>query len=82
MNLITNILEKKILSFTLIFFTFISCIGLFNPSWYSLILYQLSLNLYYLLLAIISNLLYYLSVSSPSGDIKNKNLQPSPLYYK
>ncbi len=40
MNLIINILQKRIIYYPLIFFFFISCIGLFNSSWYSLILYQ------------------------------------------
>ena len=47
MNLIANILKKKILSYPLILFIFISCIGLFNPSWYSLILYQLLFLLFF-----------------------------------
>ena len=41
MTLITNILEKKIVFYPIIFLAFISCIGLFNSSWYSLLLYQL-----------------------------------------
>ena len=41
MHLITYISKKKLLSYPLVFFMFISCIGLFNSSWYSLILYQL-----------------------------------------
>ena len=40
-----NILEKKIITYPLIFFIFISCIGLFNSNWYSLIIYQLLLLL-------------------------------------
>ena len=41
MHLITYISKKKLLSYPLVFLMFISCIGLFNSSWYSLILYQL-----------------------------------------
>lgn len=41
MNLFTNIFERKIVSYPLVFLIFVSCIGLFNSSWYSLILYQL-----------------------------------------
>ena len=40
MILIKNLLQKKIISYSLILSIFISCIGLFNSSWYSLILYQ------------------------------------------
>ena len=47
MILIKNILEKKIVSYPLIFFIFISCIGLFNSSWYSLILYQILFLLFF-----------------------------------
>ncbi len=47
MTLITNILKQKMLSYTLVFFIFISCIGLFNSSWYSLILYQLLFLLFF-----------------------------------
>lgn len=39
MTPIINIFKKKILFYPLILFIFISCIGLFNSSWYSLILY-------------------------------------------
>ena len=47
MVLITNILEKKIVAYPLIFFMFISCIGLFNSSWYSLIIYQILFLLFF-----------------------------------
>ena len=47
MILIKNILEKKIVSYPLIFFIFISCIGLFNSSWYSLIIYQILFLLFF-----------------------------------
>ena len=47
MTLITNVLKIKILSYTLVFLIFISCIGLFNSSWYSLLLYQLLFLLFF-----------------------------------
>ena len=47
MVLITNILEKKIVAYPLIFFVFISCLGLFNSSWYSLIIYQILFLLFF-----------------------------------
>ena len=47
MPLIKNILENKIVSYSLIFSIFISCVGLFNSSWYSLILYQLLFLLFF-----------------------------------
>ena len=47
MTLIRNILEKKIISYSLILSIFISCIGLFNSNWYSLILYQFLFLLFF-----------------------------------
>ena len=47
MILIKNILEKKIVSHSLMLSIFISCIGLFNSSWYSLILYQFLFLLFF-----------------------------------
>ena len=47
MVVINNILEKKIVAYPLIFFVFISCIGLFNSSWYSLIIYQILFLLFF-----------------------------------
>ena len=47
MVLITKILKKKIITYPLIFFVLISCIGLFNSSWYSLIIYQILFLLFF-----------------------------------
>ena len=47
MPIIKNILEKKIVYYSLILSIFISCIGLFNSSWYSLILYQFLFLLFF-----------------------------------
>ena len=47
MNLSKNILEKKIFCYPLILFIFISCVGLFNSTWYSLILYKLLFLLFF-----------------------------------
>ena len=47
MILIKNILKKKIFSYYLILSIFISCIGFFNSSWYSLILYQFLFLLFF-----------------------------------
>ena len=47
MVLITKILEKKIVTYPLIFFVILSCIGLFNSSWYSLIIYQILFLLFF-----------------------------------
>ena len=47
MFLIKNILENKIITYSFILSIFISCIGLFNSSWYSLILYQLLFLLFF-----------------------------------
>ena len=43
----TDIFKKKIFSIPLILFVFISCIGLFNSTWYSLILYHLLFLLFF-----------------------------------
>ena len=47
MLLIKNIFKNKIVSYSLIISIFISCIGLFNSSWYSLILYQFLFLLFF-----------------------------------
>ena len=47
MVFITNILEKKIVVYPLIFFIFLSFIGLFNSSWYALIIYQILFLLFF-----------------------------------
>ena len=44
---ITNIFKKKIVAYPLILFVFISCLGLFNSSWYSLIIYQILFLLFF-----------------------------------
>ena len=47
MVLINTIFEKKIVAYPSIFLIFISCIGLFNSSWYSLVIYQILFLLFF-----------------------------------
>ncbi len=47
MFFIKNIIEKKIISYSIILFFMISAMGLFNPNWYSLIFYQILFLLFF-----------------------------------
>ena len=47
MSLIENIFRKKLIYYPLILSFMISALGLFNPNWYSLILYQLLFLLFF-----------------------------------
>ena len=47
MSIVENILRKKLISFFLIMSFMISALGVFNPNWYSLILYQLLFLLFF-----------------------------------
>ncbi len=47
MSIVENILGKKLISYFLIISFMISALGIFNPNWYSLILYQLLFLLFF-----------------------------------